>query len=597
MVFNKSHFWKFCENLRIQSKDKGLIPLVPNGGQVRLIDEIAKGLNEDDIHYFVILKGRQGGISTICIALDLYWNFKHHPLQGTLVVHEESARDFFRTIITNYMHFLPDRYKVPVKFHNRTQMVLKNKSQLLYQIAGTRSKSNLGRGTAVSFAHLTEVAFYGDEEGLKSLEKTFSDVNPNRLYLFESTANGFNHFHDMWETSKRAVTQKAIFIGWWLNEANRAERGTDIFEAYWDGEVSADEQVWVNNVYRLYKYEIQPEQIAWWRWHLEEKNHGDLIFMMQEYPPTEDDAFVLSGSQFFTSEKITKAYRHAMNYEDNYHSYKFKFGEQFDETELKPTTPLNAELKIWKMPRKGGYYVIGADPAYGSSDWADRFAIQVLRCYSDGIEQVAEYATDTCNTFQFAWIIAYLAGAYGNCMVNLEINGPGQAVWNEILNMKRQAGMGAAGGLSPGVNNVLGSMRNYLYRRNDSIGVGGLAYHFKTTYDTKARMMHNMKDWFERENFMVRSTDALDEMKSIVVDGGSIEASGKGKDDRVISLALASIAWAEWIRFDLMQMGMSHAAAKRKDELDDTDQTQVGNMVMGYLKRIGIKDVNNANRS
>lgn len=592
MVFNKEHFLRFCEKLKIESKEKGLIPLKLNGAQKKFIDEIAVGLDEEDIHDFKVLKGRQLGISTVCIALDLYWNFKHKGLQGTLVTHDEGTRDFFRATINSYMQYLPKEYKIPVKAHNRTQLILRNNSRFVYQVAGTRKSSNLGRGTASSFSHATEVAFWGDEDGLKSFEATLADNNPDRLYIWETTANGYNHFHDMWETAKRSITQRAIFIGWWLNEQYSAPEGSQIYEAYWDGVLTASEQAWVNNVYRLYRYHIKPEQVAWWRWRLEEKMQGDETMMMQEFPPTEDDAFVLTGSQFFTSDRISKAYRYVMDYEQDFKSMKFMFSERFDETELRPTTPMNAELKIWQMPKKGAYYVIGADPAYGSSDWADRFAIQVLRCYADGLEQVAEYATDSCNTYQFAWIIAYLAGAYGNTMVNLEINGPGQAVWNEILNLKRQASMGAPG--VGGISDVLGSIRNYLYRRTDGVGAGGLAYQFKTTFDTKARMMHLLKDTFERENLKVRSLECLDEMKSIVNDGGSIEASGRGKDDRVIALALATIAWGEWIRYDLIQMGHTFAVASRRDEVEAVEQTQVGHQVMNFFKRIGIKDVNNA---
>ena len=591
MRFNKEHFWKFCSHLKIESKEKGLIPLIPNGCQRAYVDAIADGLNNEDIHDFKFLKGRQLGISTISLALDLYWNFKHRALQGTLVTHNDDAREFFRATLENYMSYLPREYKVPIKAHNRTQLIFKNNSRFVYQVAGTRKSGNLGRSTASSFSHATEVAFWGDEEGLKSFEATLADNNPDRLYIWETTANGYNHFHDMWITAKRSITQKAVFIGWWLNESYRAEKGTPVYEAYWDGTLDPEEQAWVNNVQRLYKYHIEPEQIAWWRWRLEEKMNGDSVMMMQEFPPTEDDAFVLSGSQFFTSDRITKAYRHAMDFEDNYQSLRFSMGERFDETELRPTTPMNAELKIWKMPVKGAYYVIGADPAYGSSDWADRFAIVVLRCYADGIEQVAEYATDACNTYQFAWIIAYLAGAYGNCMVNLEINGPGQAVWNEILNLKRLAGMNVPG-MSKGIQDVLGNIRSYLYRRTDSIGMGGLAYQWKTTFDTKHRMMHFLKDNFERENLKIRSIECIEEMKSIVQDGGSIEASGKGKDDRVMAMALAAIAWGEWIKYELITQGITYAASARRDEIQSTEQTQTGTLVMNYLKRIGISDVN-----
>jgi len=587
--FNKEHFWKFCAKLKIESKEKGLIPLVPNGCQLKYIDAIADGLNEG-IHDFKFLKGRQLGISTISLALDLYWNFKHPSLQGTLVTHNDASREFFRATLNAFMHSLPNEYKVPVKVHNRTQIIFKNNSRFIYQVAGTRKSSDLGRSTASSFAHSTEVAFWGDEEGLKSFEATLADNNPDRLYIWETTANGYNHFYDMWTTAKHSITQKAVFIGWWLNEEYQALEDTEIYQAYWDGNLNSEEQGWVDNVYRMYKYEIKPTQIAWWRWRLEEKMNGDGIMMMQEFPPTEDDAFVLTGSKFFTNEKVSKAYRHAKSYETDFQCYKFQFGERFDQTELRPTTEMNAELIIWQMPKAGSYYVIGADPAYGSSDWADRFAIQVLRCYANGVEQVAEYATDKCNTYQFAWIMAYLAGAYGNTMVNLEINGPGQAVWNELINLKRQAGMGVAG-MGKGIQDVLGNMRNYLYRRSDSLGGGGLAYHWKTTYDTKHRMMHFMKDTFERENLKIRSLDCLEEMKTIVQNGGSIEADGKGKDDRCIAMALAAIAWGEWLRYDLIQLGYTYEVAKRKDEIQSTEKTQVGNMVMNYLHRIGIKDV------
>jgi hypothetical protein len=85
-------------------------------------------------------------------------------------------------------------------------------------------------------------------------------------------------------------------------------------------------------------------------------------------------------------------------------------------------------------------------------------------------------------------------------------------------------------------------------------------------------------------------------MKSIVQKDGSIEAAGKGKDDRAIAMALASIAWGEYIRYELIQAGHTFAVAKRRDEVGAVEQTQVGNMVMNYLKHMGIKDVNSKSR-
>ena len=73
------------------------------------------------------------------------------------------------------------------------------------------------------------------------------------------------------------------------------------------------------------------------------------------------------------------------------------------------------------------------------------------------------------NTYQFAWVIAHLAGAYKNSTLNLEVNGPGQAVINELRNLKRQAA--ALGGKTGHqLMDVLGSMSNYIWRRNDTMG-------------------------------------------------------------------------------------------------------------------------------
>ena len=72
MNFNKDLFYKFCSELKIETKEQGLRKMNNLlGTQTYVMDEIAKGL-EDDIHFFVILKGRQLGITTISLALDLY---------------------------------------------------------------------------------------------------------------------------------------------------------------------------------------------------------------------------------------------------------------------------------------------------------------------------------------------------------------------------------------------------------------------------------------------------------------------------------------------------------------------------------------------
>lgn len=581
MNFDLKKFYKFCSELKIETKEEGLKKMgTLLGTQTYVMEEIQKGLDED-VHFFVILKGRQLGITTISLALDLYWQFTHPGWQGTLVADTEENRDMFRSTLAMYMEGLPKEYKIPLVAHNRNQMVLKNRSRLFYQIAG--NKSRLGQGKAITYLHGTETASWGNEEGLASLIASLAEKNPERLYMFESTAQGFNMFHDMYKTAKRAKTQRAIFCGWWRNEFYSVAGDSQIYKVYWDGKLKSEEKEWVKDIKKLYGVDINSRQMAWWRWKMHE-GIKDETLMYQEFPPTEDYAFVMTGTSFFSHTRCTEAAKQSKKRDCE--NYRYSFGQLFQDTEVLKSTERLSTLSVWEQPIDSAYYVIGADPAYGSSDWADRFCIQVFRCYADGLDQVAEFATSELNTYQFAWVIAHLAGAYKNSTLNLEVNGPGQAVINEIRNLKRMA-VSMGGPVGHGLMDVLGSMQNYIWRRNDTLGGISNSIGYLTTASTKERMLNYMKDYFEREMMGIYSMDLLEEMKGIVRDNGFLGAPGRGKDDRVIATALASVAFAEQIQPRLIAAKITREVNKAQQNYTP-EQIAVGRNVSDYLKRIGM---------
>jgi len=583
MKFNLKQFYEFCSQLKIETKEQGLRKMDNLlGTQTYVMQEIASGLEEGK-HFFVILKGRQLGITTISLALDLYWHFINNGLQGTLTTDTEENRDMFRSTLAMYMDGLPKEYKIPLIAHNRNQLSLKNRSRLFYQVAGLRAKGSLGRGKAITYLHGTETSSWGDEEGLASLLASLAETNPNRLYIFESTARGFNMFHEMYVTAKRAKTQKAIFCGWWRNEFYAADPNSDVYKVYWDGKLSPEEKEWTRDIKKLYGVEINSRQMAWWRWKMLE-GIKDESLMMQEFPPTEDYAFIMTGTSFFSTARCTDAAKIAKKL--TYDSYRYVFGANFQDTDVVKSTERLATLKVWEEPVDTAYYVIGADPAYGSSDWADRFCIQVFRCYSDGMEQVAAFATSELYTYQFAWVIAHLAGAYKNSTLNLEVNGPGQAVINELKNLKRQAAA-MAGDMGRHLMDVYGSMSNYIWRRNDTMGGMSNSIGWLTTTQTKERMLSYMKDYFERGMMAVYDMDTLVEMKTITREGGSISASGRNKDDRVIASALSAAAYAEQLQPRLIAMKISRKVSRAQEE-KTPEEIAVGRNVSDYLKRIGV---------
>jgi hypothetical protein len=589
--FELQPFYRFCNSLKIDTKEQGEIYLGRSllGTQTALIHEIAKGM-ENGKRNFVTLKCRQIGISTISLAFDLFWLFKYRSISGALVTHDEPSRDQFRVTLDMYYDGLPERFKQRRLINNRNAMIFANKSRLNFRVAGMRKTGGggLGRSAALPFLHATEMSSWGDPEGLKSLQASLAEANPLRFYHWESTARGFNHFYDMWEEAKRATTQQAIFISWWANQFYRAPRHSDIWKVYWGlkGRPTSDEREWIREVKALYDVEIDDTQMAWWRWKLTE-SIGDELTMMQEFPPTENHAFIATGSQFFTASSISDGYKKERTYERPRY-YRIQIGTHFSDTVLLATPEKLATLRVWEEPTAKGIYVLGADPAYGSSEWADRFCCSVWRCYSDRLVQVAEFVDPDMATYSFAWVLAYLAGAYEPCLVNLEINGPGQGVLSELQNMRRafvaSGREGNSGRDARTLASVTKNISSYLYRRLDSFSGPG-AIHTLMGHEMKERMLNTFRDYYERGFVVVKSRGLLDEMKSVVREGGAAPAApDRSKDDRVIAASLACLAWNDQQRTRLLTQNATYDLVT---EAEKGGQEGVVNKILAnYLNKI-----------
>jgi hypothetical protein len=284
--------------------------------------------------------------------------------------------------------------------------------------------------------------------------------------------------------------------------------------------------------------------------------------MYQMFPPTANYAFQMSGSKFFSAERVNTVHKRAMGEERKF--FRYEFGLQFEQTRFIECGEEQAEVSVWDFWEPGGVYVLGADPAFGSSEWADLFCISVWRCFADKIVQVAEVATSDWTEAQFAWAMCHLAGNYAPCMVNLEMQGPGGAVFNEIKNLKQYGGVPAAAGARD-IYNVVGGIRDYLWRRQDSLS-GNFAYQWQTTAKEKLRMLSTMRNYFEREMILVNSPECAQELRNIARDGDKIGGEGRAKDDRVIAAGLAIIAWNDWIMQDMQALNKTYVLEMRPKE-------------------------------
>ena len=584
-AFPRARYLKFISQLKVQSRDYGLVPFRLLGSQSYTLDEVCKGLDEG-VTTFFILKSRQIGMTTFWLSVDLFWAFEFKGLLGSFLLHKEEARDEWRTGIEVFYHEIPKTHKVRMVHHNRNILSFANGSRFRYVIAGTAEnrKGGMGRSSASNYVHGTEVAYYGREEDIKAFKSSISSLYRHRLQIWESTANGFNHFYDTWQSAKSSSAMRAIFVGWWRNELFAFAQDDPRYEMFIRSPLTALERSKIRAVKKEYGFDVTKEQLAWYRWKKEDEFSNDDSMMDQEFPWTEGDAFQATGSQYFTTDSLGKALKYAK--EQPYKRYRYKFTRDWKETQVvgAPHDP-RAELRIWEDASKFGYYSVGCDPAYGSSDEADRHVISVWRGYADCLVQVAEWCSHLDSTYQTAWVLAHLAGFYGinESRVILEINGPGKAVFQELQLVQQQLRELKPGDDDYSLRGVLNNIRSYYYKRIDSLGGGDLVYHYATTSQLKPGLMGRFKDSLELGRLIIRSVPLLEEMRRIVNDEGYISAEGAYKDDRVMAAALAHENWQKWQWQRLRGMGMTQersVGVERAGGIKPIDQ-----VMLNYLRR------------
>jgi hypothetical protein len=596
--FPEAKFLEFVKQLRIQSKDVGIIPLVLNGAQRYILRRLVDGLRRG-ISTFYILKARQIGCTTFFLSVDLFWAFEHAGLLGTFLIHKEEARDDWRATIDNFYDCIPRfaeiggvrvRLKPLRRKHNRNLLEFSNGSRFRYLIAGTaeNKRGGLGRSGAVNYVHGTEVAFFGNPEDIKAFRSSTSSIYKHRLQIWESTANGFNHFEQQYQAAKDNPATEVMFVGWWRDERNQFLPNHPLYAMYCpDRSLTNFERSRVRAVKKEYDFDISMPQLAWYRWKMQEEFDGDEQTMLQEFPFTDLDAFQSTGAKYFDGVRLTEATRDALR--NKFGLWRYRFDRRWQDLRVQASNDTRSELKIWEHASKFGHYVVSCDPAYGSSDTADRTVIQVWRAYSDALIQVAEFATPQVSTYQCAWVLAHLAGFYGECEVGviLELTGPGTAVWQELLRLQDDFRNLLPADEDADLRNMWAHMRHYLYRRADAMGGRDLAFQWRMTDFLKRAIMASLKDAFEQRQLVIRSVPLLEEMRHVINDDGHISAESGYKDDRVIAAAMALEYYKRWFYTRLRNQRLTR---ERSLSIEATGgETPLDVLMWQHLRKSNIK--------
>lgn len=576
-------FLNWCKYIKINSKEAGLIEFSPKNwfkSQKYLMHEIARAHPEQ--RTFVVLKSRQLGITELLSVFDFFMATEFPNMKLALLfddyknawkARQNIAFQYYPTVIHNLKTRMIINSREIIRFDNGSTI------QFLYTSNRAENRGRLGRSQSYNFLHASEVAYFKSEEDYYAIQASLAQKHPRRLYIYESTANGLNLFYDLYQNAKKSPVEKAIFIGWWLQDTYVLEPGTEAYKAY-SYPVDREEKEWISYVEKFYGFKINMKQLAWWRMQLHEKYRGDLTYCLQELPWTEEQAFQLTGTKFFPTNLLIKQLERLKERQKDFKYYYVSFDNKF---KIERSSKLGANLVIFEPPSLSGIYVIGADPTMGANLDSDNGVITVYRCYKEKMVQVAELCDNQLSPQAFARFLLLLACLYNGAMINLEITGAGHAVLHELDALRKAQWVPEVEkceGISQEVLNLFMSnvkkIKEYLYYRPDSLR-RSLVRHWKTTVETKAQVFSLFRGYLYQDKIEINSEDLIEEMKFIVKNGSVIEAE-RENDDRAIATALAVEAYDRY-----MQKIAPSLEEKQEEQQEKGIKVQIGELAIRLL--------------
>lgn len=381
---------QYCkECLKIRNKSGYIVPLVPNEQQKQIIDMVEEWKDKypDDLTrptlYIMILKSRQIGFSTIVEAIFFHeLNFKNNKIAMIVSYDDDSAKNI-NDMADRYYQYLPQQIK-PLRRPSRGKGILfenpdydddsrlddndpkKNPGMQSKFLIDTARNKNAGSSFTVNYLHISELAKWTDAKAtLTSLLQAVPQYGG--IVVVESTANGIEHFHKLWQDAKSGeLDYKTIFVGWQMHSQYSLEFASERKKGFFKDSLREKE------VKLMKLYNLTLEQLNWRRDTIRTKCQNDVNIFDQEYPHNDVVCFLTSGRPVFDRQAIEEWKQELLiRYKDKpfevgYIEYKKGSGRyEFVPDEF-------GTVKIYERPKPGYPYVMGGDIAEGlpHGDWS-----------------------------------------------------------------------------------------------------------------------------------------------------------------------------------------------------------------------------------
>ena len=360
----------------IVDKKKMVVPFFLNEVQKDFVGRLNKAIKEfeegkrNEIA-FLILKGRQQGFTSLITAYQLAASILHRNFEGfTLADVESNAQTIFENK-AKYPHSqLPPCLRPTEKFNNRKELRF---STINSAWAVATATKNVGRSRTINFFHGSEAAFWQVPMGQIQAAMKPAFTPTGCIIIYETTANGFNDFKDMWDSGAYIN----CFYEWWRTDEYRHSFESKQKEIEFEDLIKNGHD-WISERLRwLRKHGLDTEQLYWY--YNTYQGLTDKETIKQEYPCTPEEAFLMSGRPVFNIENIVKriAFLRQKYKKKPYKEGYFKFDWENPETEdriIESSIKFveSAEknwIRIYEKPKDGVPYVVGGDTKGEGSDF------------------------------------------------------------------------------------------------------------------------------------------------------------------------------------------------------------------------------------
>lgn len=517
--------------------------LVFNDAQQVLHRRCEELLKSDGFIRLVLLKARQYGGSTY-IGSRLFRNTALRFNQHSKVIAQNDEHAL--KLLKMYMLFY-ERLPVPLKPATRYQSKAElffakppndpeqglNSSLGVYS-AGSKSA---GRSTTLRHLHCSEVAFWpGDIPDLmlgllNTVPQSGVAARGTEIYL-ESTGNGIGgYFHSMYARAKGSRDEggfRSLFIPWYLHGEYRAKAPVNFEKALTREErdlYGKQHPGWDYINPGNGKYSLTLDQLFWRRICVRTVCDGDERRFRQEYPVTDDEAFLTSGGSYFPAEKV--AARIATCNEAPPPVFRGEIEEEEVKEEGKKkrirrgkTKPkllddeLNGRLTIWERPEPDGRYVIFADGSEGAQG-GDPSVIEVVN------QKTGMQCAEWCGLVDPDALadVFYVLGQYYN--------------WARGSPEAQSHGLSTLAALKERSYPFLYQRKVYDEIKRIFVDKEG----WMTTSRTRPLMLDTLRRDFREGDLIINSRELLEEMQTFQLIRGKLQAQDGCHDDRVMAMA------------------------------------------------------------